>query len=156
MGQRRHIRFGHTTAKIREDRGRTPGIQHNDASETFAIQQNLLNKHTTDDLELYCDNQGCVNIWDRMIAQHDAGSGSGIAHRGGYAAMWNRIDRVGRDSTRKGSITVMSWIQSHVQDEAIRVSTSSNIECTCKAASGCELEYTMPGDRCHWMHEGNA
>jgi hypothetical protein len=69
--------------------------------------------------------------------------------------MWNRIDRLRRDRTRKGSSTVMNWIQSHVQDEAMRVSTSSNIECACRAASGCESECTVPGDECHWMHEGN-
>ena len=25
----------------------------------------------------------------------------------------------------------------------------------CRAASGCESECTVPGDKCHWMHEGN-
>ena len=71
-----------------EDHGRTPnGVQQSDASETFAVLQSLLNTHTADDIELYCDNQGCVNIWDRMIVQHDTGSGSGAAHRGNYAAM---------------------------------------------------------------------
>ena len=91
---------------------------------------------------------------DRMTAQHDAGSRPGPAHRGNYAAMWNRIDRLRRDRARKGSSTVMNWIQSHVQDEAKRVSTSSNIECACRAASGCESECTVPGEECHWMHEG--
>ena len=93
---------------IIEDHGRTPGIQQNDASETFAVLQSLLNTYTADDIELYCDNQGCVNIWDRMAVQHDTGSGSGAAHRGNYAAMWNRIDRLRRDRTRKGSSTVMN------------------------------------------------
>jgi hypothetical protein len=69
--------------------------------------------------------------------------------------MWNRIDRLRRDRKRKGSSTVMNWIQLHVQDKATRVNTSSNVECACRAASGCELECTVPGDRCHWMHEGN-
>ena len=91
-----------------------------------------------------------------MTAQHDAGS-SDTAHRGNYAAMWNRVDRLRRDRARKGPSTGMIWIQSHVQDEAKRVSTSPNIdrECACMAASGCELERTVPGDACHWMHEGN-
>ena len=116
--------------------------------------QSLLNTHTTDDIELYCDNQGCVNIWDRMTVQHDAGSGPDAARRGNYAAMWNRIDRLRRDRARKGSSTVMNWIQSHVQDKTKRVSTSSNIECACRAASG-DSKCTMPGDECHWLHEGN-
>ena len=108
---------------IIEDHGRTHGIQQNDASETFAVLQSLLNTHTADDVESYCDNQGCVNIWDRITARRDAGSPA-PAHRENYAAMWNRIDRPGRDMTRKGSSTIMNWIQSHVQDEAKRVSTS--------------------------------
>ena len=37
--------------------GRTPGVQQNDASETFAVLQSLLNTHTTDDVELYCDKE---------------------------------------------------------------------------------------------------
>ena len=45
---------------IIEDHGRTPGIQQNDASETFAVLQSLLNTHTVDDIELYCDIQGCA------------------------------------------------------------------------------------------------
>ena len=36
------------------------------------------------------------------------------------------------------------------------MSTSSNIECACRAASGCRSECTVPGDKCHWMHEGNG
>ena len=107
-------------------------VQQNGASETFAALQSLLNTHTADDVELCCDNQGCVNPWDRMIAQlvqHDAGSRPGPAHRGNCAAMWDRIDRLRGDRTRKGSSAVMNWTQSHVQDEAKRVSTSSNIEC---------------------------
>ena len=70
-----------------------------------------------------------------MTAQHDAGS-SDTAHRGNYAAMWNRVDRLRRDRARKGPSTGMIWIQSHVQDEAKRVSTSPNIdrECACMAA----------------------
>ena len=47
--------------------GRTPGVQQNDGSETYAILQSLLRTHTTDDIELYCDNQGCVNNWDRTM-----------------------------------------------------------------------------------------
>ena len=81
MGEGRYIRLGDTTAKMRgdviiEDHGRTPGIQQNDASETFAVLQSLLNTHTADDMKVYCDNQGCVNIWDMMIVRHDAGSSS--------------------------------------------------------------------------------
>ena len=76
--------------------------------ETFAVLQSLLNKHTADDVELYCDNQGCVNIWNRMAAQHDAGSRLDTTHRRNYAAMWNRIDRLRRDRARNGLSTVMN------------------------------------------------
>jgi hypothetical protein len=67
VGQRRHIRLGYTTAEmggdvIIEDHGRTPGIQQNDALETFAVLQSLLNTHTADGIELYCYNQGFANI----------------------------------------------------------------------------------------------
>ena len=71
-----------------------------------------------------------------MIAQYDASSGSGVVRRGDYAAMWNRIGRLRRDRKRKGSSTVMNWIESHVQDEAKRVGTSSDIEFACYVRAG--------------------
>ena len=138
-----------------EDCGRTPGVQQNDASETYAILQSLLNTHTGDDIELYCDNQGCVNIWDKMTDAYESTTTLKKPKRGNYAAMWNRIGHIRRERMYLGSKTSMNWIQSHVQDEKKRTSTSSMITCACRHASGNLEECTRPGDRCHWLHEGN-
>jgi ribonuclease HI len=96
---------------ITESYGRTPGIQQNDASETFAILQSLLNTHTLDDVELYCDNQGCVDIWNRFEKWQGTGQKPRAARRGNYAAMWRRIESLRRNRMDKGSSTVMNWIR---------------------------------------------
>ena len=140
---------------LMEGCGRTPGVQQNDASETYAILQSLLNTHTGDDIELYCDNQGCVNIWDKMTSAYESMTTAKKPKRGNYAAMWNRIGHIRRERMYLGSKTNMNWIQSHVQDEKKRTSTSSMITCACRKASGNMEECTRPTDRCHWLHEGN-
>jgi ribonuclease HI len=139
---------------IGEEYGRTPGVQQNDGSETYAILQSLLNAHTADDMELYCDNQGCVSMWERTSPQQNKIT-KVKGKRGNYAAMWNRIDGLRRERADKGSSTVMNWIQSHVQDEGKRTSTSSNMLCACRKASGNQEECTRPTEAHHWLHEGN-
>ena len=130
--------------------GRTPGVQQNDGLETYSILQSLLRTHTTDDIELYCDIQGCVNNWDRAMKTH----GNRKA-RQKYAAIWTRIEGVVQRRTMRGSNTRMHWIQSHVQDEQKRKSTGSKVMCACRKASGHTKECTVPGNEHHWMHEGN-
>ena len=137
------------------DYGRTPGVQQNDASETYAILQSLLNTHTGDDIELYCDNSGCVNIWDKMTDTCENTCAIMKPERGNYAAMWNRIGHLRRERMYVGSTTKMTWIQSHVQDEKKRTSTSSLLTCACRQASGNLEECTKPKEKCHWLHEGN-
>ena len=81
---------------LEEACGRTPGVQQNDGSETYAILQSLLRTHTTDDIELYCDNQGCVNNWDRAMKTQ----GNRKA-RQKYAAIWTRIEGVVQERTMR-------------------------------------------------------
>ena len=135
---------------LEEACGRTPGVQQNDGSETYAILQSLLRTHTTDDIELYCDNQGCVNNWDRTMTKQGKRK-----TRQKYAAIWTIIKSIVQERTMRGSRTCMHWIQSHVQDEKKRKSTGSKVMCACRKASGCENECTIPGSVHHWMHEGN-
>ena len=59
---------------LEEARGRTPGIHQNDGLGAYAILQSLLRTHTTGDIELYCNNQGCVNNWDTCRAVEKQGS----------------------------------------------------------------------------------
>ena len=58
------------------------GVQQNDASETFAVLQSLLKTHMADDIELYCDNRGYVNIWDRMLRSTMQARGLALRTRG--------------------------------------------------------------------------
>ena len=48
-----------------------------------------LRTQTTDVIELYCDNQGCVNNWDKEMKTQ----GNRKA-RQKYAAIWTRIEGV--------------------------------------------------------------
>ena len=69
---------------IHQDNGRTPGEQSNDASEARAILEALLRTHPRDPLHMYCDNQGCVDNWDK--------DGSKVEHhKMTNRATWNRI-----------------------------------------------------------------
>ena len=66
--------------------GRVPGKQTNDAAETRAILQGLLDTHPSDPLVIYCDNQGCVDNWHKPRGKHKL-EGLNMNNR----AMWNRI-----------------------------------------------------------------
>jgi ribonuclease HI len=96
-----HLQLGgQGGGKIHQDKGRTPGKQQNDASETYAILQSLLSVHTGDDIQLYCDNQGCVNVWDNYTKGEDRGQRK-------YATMWNRIDKLRENRGATGAATEM-------------------------------------------------
>ena len=125
-------------------------IQQNDGPETYAILQSLLRTHTADDIELYYDNQGCVNNWDRTVERHVS-----RRQRQKYATIWTRIEGIVQERTARGSSTSMHWIQSHVQDEEQTKSTGSKVMCACRKASGCKEECTVPKYKHHWMHEEN-
>ena len=132
---------------VHESKGRTPGDQSNDASEARAILQALLHTNPHDPLQMYCDNQGCVDTWEKE-------GGTQQHHKMNNRAIWNRIYNM-KDMRRElGTPTTMHWIQSHVQSEQKRTSNRSNRQCACRKGST-RKECTTPGDLEHWMHEGN-
>ena len=135
---------------LEEACGGTPGTQQSGGSETHATLQSLLRTHTTDDIELHCDNQGCVSDWDKTVEKQGSRE-----TRQKCAAIWTRIEGTVQEQTARGSSTSMHWTQSHVQDEEKRKSTGSKVVCACRKASGCEGECAAPGDEHHWMHGGN-
>ena len=105
---------------------RTPGVQQKDGPETYAILQSLLRTHTTVNTELYCDDQGCVNNWDRAM-----GTQVNRKARQKYAAILTRIEGLVQERAMRGSNTSMHWIQSYVQGENKRKSTGSKVICAC-------------------------
>ena len=80
---------GDTRSEVRSTRGRVAGKQTNDSAETTAILGSLLNTHPEDDMVIYCDNQGCVDVWDRITKEMD---GTQVVSLGtNNRALWNRI-----------------------------------------------------------------
>ena len=128
-------------------RGRVPGKQTNDAAETRAILQALLETNPRDELTIYCDNQGCVDIWNR-----EGNRGEAKENNTQNRAMWIRIDGMRRHRQAKGAKTTMEWVHSHVDDEQRRADVSrAKYRCACGGEGGC----TRPGEEGHWVHEGN-
>ena len=123
---------------------RTPGKQQNDASEAFAILQGLINTNPMDPIKLYCDNQGCVQVWNTQSK-----------YRRNFEAIWARIDSLRRHRELMGAETEMIWVQSHIQDEKKRTSNRSMLTCACRLQTGNIEECTIEGDKYHWIHEGN-
>jgi hypothetical protein len=68
--------------------------------------------------------------------------------------MWSRIDSLREQRDKGGAVTIMHWMQSHVQDDAKRTRATTTIQCACREASGRE-ECTGEGEDHHWLHEGN-
>ena len=126
-----------------EAAARTHGKQQNDASEAYAILQGLIRTNPRDPIKLYCDNQGCVQLWNNQRE-----------HRRNFEAIWARIDSMRKHRELMGAETEMAWVQSHIQDETKRTSNKSTLTCACRAKTGNIDECTMEGDEYHWIHEG--
>jgi ribonuclease HI len=132
--------------------GRTAGKQANDASETRAILQGLLETNPEDDLTIYCDNQGCIDTWHKPMKMHKL---MGIERNN--KAMWNRIQAVREHREDVGSETRMEWVHSHVDDEKRRKKGGKGkYTCACggtneEGQEGC----TKPNEEGHWVHVGN-
>jgi len=103
------------------------GKQSNDAAETRAILQGLLETHPEDPLVIYCDNQGCVDTWHKPKDQHKA---EGLVRNN--RAIWNRIQAVRDLRQGMGTETKMKWVHSHVDDEERRErGGKGKYECAC-------------------------
>jgi ribonuclease HI/exonuclease III len=126
--------------------GRIAGKQSNDAAETEAILMALLHTHPDDDLVIYCDNQGCVDVWNKIMVEGTVGINSQ------NRALWHRIWGLADHRKGTGKQAQMRWVHSHVDDEARRTDvTRAKYQCAC----GKQGECTVPGERGHWIHEGN-
>ena len=139
--------------RVHSSSGRLAGKQSNDKAETMAILQALVNTSPEDTLHIYCDNQGCVDTWERLV------TAKGKLHQEtqNCRALWNRIIAAAEHRAKRGGLTTMHWVHSHVDDEGRRKkgSTTSKHRCACGGAEGRE-GCTEPGMRGHWVHEGNA
>jgi ribonuclease HI len=136
----------------RTKNGRVPGKQTNDAAETRAILQGLLETHPLDPLIIYCDNQGCVDNWHKPTGKHKI---EGLARNN--RAMWNRIQSLRDLRQELGTETKIEWVHSHVDNEERRDrGGKGKYQCACGGTKkpgkkGC----TEPDEEGHWIHEGN-
>ena len=122
--------------------GRTAGEQTNDAAETSAILRAMLETHPMDDLTIYCDNQGCVDVWKTM----DLGKETRLSQTN--RALWIRIKHMRILRKAWGAKTAIEWVHSHVDDTARRSTTKAKYMCACRCKDECDPE--------HWAHIGNG
>jgi ribonuclease HI len=139
-----------TGRAIREEiltrEGRISGKQSNDAAETEAILMALLHTHPDDDLIIYCDNQGCVDVWNKVMIEQ------AVCVNSQNRALWHRILGLADHRKGTGKQAQIRWVHSHVDDEARRTDVArAKYQCAC----GKQGECTVPGERGHWIHEGN-
>ena len=130
--------------------GRNAGRQTNDAAEAMAILQALTHTNPMDNLTIYSDNQGCVDIWARECVDNEdtVNSDPGMNNR----AIWNRIVGMTKYRDQNQTKTTLLWVHSHVDDENRRKNTSkAKYQCACGGINEC----TRPGEEGHWIHEGN-
>ena len=132
--------------EIKVVKGRVAGKQSNDAAETTAILQALLNTNPRDELTIYCDNQGCIDIWNKI---HKAGI---VEIESQNRAIWNRILGMVKHRKNVGNPAEIRWVHSHVDDEKRRKNVSkAKYRCACGGTTEC----TRPGEEEHWVHVGN-
>ena len=132
---------------IQNHKGRLSGTQQNDAAETMAIIIALTKTNVRDNLVIYCDNQGCVDTWNRLVI----GSTPVIKPKQTNRALWNRIKAAHTEREIMGAQTTLLWIHSHVDDEGRRNQATAKYTCACRK-EGSEA-CTSPGMENHWMHE---
>ena len=142
----------HDGKVMKTKNGRLPGKQSNDAAETKAILQGLLETNPRDDMIVYCDNQGCIDIWNRVEKLQE----NKETNRNNKA-MWNRIGEIRKHREEKGARTRIEWVHSHVDDEKRREKGGGGkYKCACGGTrepgqKGC----THQGEEGHWIHNGN-
>ena len=136
--------------EFKSSRGRVAGKQSNDAAETTAILQSLLGTHPEDDLVIYCDNQGCVDVWHKITKALT--ENRGVRLDTNNRALWNRVLGMLEARRSRNSVTKIKWVHSHVDIEERRTDTAkAKYQCAC----GKQGECTRPGEEGHWVHEGN-
>ena len=139
-----------TRSELRSTRGRVAGKQTNDSAETTAILGSLLNTHLEDDMVIYCDNQGCVDVWHRITREMEGTQVVSLSTNN--RALWNRILGMAKARKERGAETIMRWVHSHVDDEDRRKDTTkAKYQCACGKIGEC----TVMGEEGHWAHEGN-
>ena len=123
---------GKQVEETERDNGRLAGTQSNDGAEAAAILAAMLMVHPEEGLTFYCDNQGCIQKWERL--------GKESTMRWGYRAIWNRIQSLKglREST--GCPMGMRWVHSHVDDETRR--KHGNKKCACRERGELECNPT--------------
>ena len=105
--------------------GRVQGKQSNDGAEAMGILRALLQVNPRDDLDIYCDNTGCLSKWNRVNMARQP------TEHWGFRAIWNRIGLLKAERDRHGSRTGMKWIHSHVDEANRRDTAKSRHRCAC-------------------------
>ena len=126
---------------VRKSAERLLGKQGNDGAEARAILEGLLQTHPTQPAEYYCDNQGCVDKWDRMMHANMTDWG--------YRAIWMRIRQLQLTRESAGTPMGMHWVHSHVEKEERQISENSKYICACKR------DRSVKCDPDHEHHIGN-
>lgn len=131
---------GHHDEQVKAN-GRLTGKQSNDGAEAKAILQALLMTHPAERATFYCDNQGCVQKWNKL--------GLESTMRWGFRATWNRIAALKTERQDNGIPMRMRWVHSHVDDEARRTQKTKKMRCACREG---EVDECDPQ---HIHHTGN-
>jgi ribonuclease HI/endonuclease/exonuclease/phosphatase family metal-dependent hydrolase len=132
--------------------GRVSGAQQNDAAETMAILMALTNVHPRDPVVMYCDNQGCVDTWNKVVMGDTPVTLDAACNR----AMWSRVRQLVSYRRDVGTTTKLLWIHSHVDDGDRATDTKSKYTCACRQGhrTECATASSDPAGT-RWMHAGN-
>ncbi len=127
----------------RDGCGRVQGKQSNDGAEAAGILRALLRVNPKDDLDIYCDNTGCISKWGKVNKPGQP------TEKWGYRAIWNRIGLLKVLRHEKGARTSMNWVHSHVEEGSRKDSSRSKFRCACLEVGQVEC------DPLHPHHVGN-
>ena len=92
--------------------GRLAGEQNNSYAEAMALLQAMRHVHIGDDMDVYIDNLGVIQRWDKLQG-HDVRGRIG----GGARAVWSRIQCLQQARNEAGARTEVHWVHSHVEDK---------------------------------------
>ena len=125
-------------------KGRLQGLQSNDLGEAMTLLQGLRSIHPEQDCEIFIDNTGVVDTWDKDTLNNPRAR----LHSTGRA-LWNRIQLLKKARQRAGARTRVQWVHSHVDDPARQqVKSTSRHKC---ARQGANMK-CLPS---HPHHKGN-
>ena len=90
-------------------KGRLQGLQSNDLGEAMALLQGLRSIHPAQDCEMFIDNTGVADTWDKDTLNNPRAR----LHSTGRA-LWNRIQLLKKARQRAGARTWVRWCTHNV------------------------------------------